>query len=144
MTPQIIFKIANLIVLPAWLLLIIFPRAKVTTTYIKSGRVSLVLSVIYFISLALHRFHEPQQGGFSSLEDVRLLFASDWALLAGWIHYLAFDLFIGSEFVDVFSGRPIVRTLVMLLTFWFGPVGYLLAKFLSRTSQAAQPLRNEV
>ena len=27
---------------------------------------------------------------------VALLFENDWLLLAGWIHYLAFDLFVGS------------------------------------------------
>ena len=35
------------------------------------------------------------EGGFSSLAAVSTLFADPWVLLAGWTHYLAFDLFIG-------------------------------------------------
>ena len=36
------------------------------------------------------------EGGFSSLQNVALLFSNPWLLLAGWIHYLAFDLLIGA------------------------------------------------
>jgi hypothetical protein len=30
------------------------------------------------------------------LSAVAMLFSNPWLLLAGWTHYLAFDLFIGS------------------------------------------------
>ena len=36
------------------------------------------------------------EGGFGSLADVATLFQKQELLLAGWIHYLAFDLFIGA------------------------------------------------
>ena len=36
------------------------------------------------------------QGGFGTLEGVAELLSNRWLLLAGWIHYLASDLFIGS------------------------------------------------
>ena len=36
------------------------------------------------------------EGGFGSLADVATLFGKPELLLAGWIHYLAFDLFIGA------------------------------------------------
>ena len=35
------------------------------------------------------------EGGFSSLAGVASLFANRWLLLAGWTHYLAFDLLVG-------------------------------------------------
>ena len=35
-------------------------------------------------------------GGFGSIAEVRALFANDSALAAGWLHYLAFDLFVGA------------------------------------------------
>lgn len=35
------------------------------------------------------------EGGYSSLDGVASLFANRWLLLAGWTHYLAFDLLVG-------------------------------------------------
>ena len=69
------------------------------------------------------------QGDFNSLAGVAQLFQNPKALLAGWIHYLAFDLFIGSwEVRD--AGRAGLHHLLvvpcLVLTFLFGPVGLLL------------------
>ena len=68
-------------------------------------------------------------GGFSSLPDVALLFTNRWMLLAGWIHYLAFDLLIGAWEVRDARQRAIPHLLVLpclFLTFMFGPAGWLL------------------
>jgi len=57
------------------------------------------------------------------------LFANRWVLLAGWIHYLCFDLFIGSWQVRDAAARGISHWLVvpcLFFTFMFGPVGLLL------------------
>ncbi len=59
----------------------------------------------------------------------RLLFSNRWVLLAGWIHYLCFDLFIGSWQVRDAAANNISHWLVipcLFLTFMFGPVGLLL------------------
>jgi len=59
-------------------------------------------------------------------------------LLAGWVHYLAFDLFVGSwEARDALSHRiPHLAVIpCLLLTFLFGPAGlllYLLLRFTLR------------
>jgi hypothetical protein len=60
---------------------------------------------------------------------VKALFASDALLLAGWIHYLAFDLFIGAWEVRTARAEGIPHLLVLpclVLTFLLGPVGLLL------------------
>jgi hypothetical protein len=86
----------------------------------------LALSISYSLSLAVGLGGE---GGFSSLPAVRQLFADDWALLAGWIHYLAFDLFIGA-WIARHTERAQLSRLILIpilpLTFLFGPVGLLL------------------
>ena len=67
-------------------------------------------------------------GGFGSLPEVSALFANQWLLLAGWIHYLAFDLFVGSWEVRDAAERNISHWLMipcLVLTFLFGPVGLL-------------------
>jgi hypothetical protein len=63
-----------------------------------------------------------------------LLFTDHWLVLAGWVHYLAFDLFIGSWQVrDARRNRvPFLLVLpCLLLTFLFGPIGLLLYLFLA-------------
>lgn len=74
-------------------------------------------------------FVEAKGGGFGSIAEVRALFASDSALTAGWLHYLAFDLFVGSWIVADGLKRRIPALLILPclpLTFLFGPLGLLL------------------
>jgi hypothetical protein len=68
-------------------------------------------------------------GGFSSLSSVALLFQNRDLLLAGWVHYLAFDLLVGSWEVRDAQRIGIRHYLVvpcLVLTFLFGPAGWLL------------------
>jgi hypothetical protein len=74
------------------------------------------------------------EGGFDSIEGVRGLFANDSALTAGWLHYLAFDLFVGTWIARDSAERAVHALLVapcLALTLMFGPAG-LLAYFLLR------------
>ena len=74
-------------------------------------------------------FGEAPDGGFGSIAEVRALFASDSALTAGWLHYLAFDLFVGSWIVADGIERRIPGLLILPclpLTLLFGPLGLLL------------------
>mgnify|MGYP003577872345 CR=1 FL=1 len=74
-------------------------------------------------------FSEAEGGGYGSISEVRALFASDSALTAGWLHYLAFDLFVGSWIVADGLKRHISVLLILPclpLTFLFGPLGLLL------------------
>jgi hypothetical protein len=67
---------------------------------------------------------------------VSVLFRSPYALLAGWIHYLAFDLFTGAWEARDAAQAGISRWLVapcLLLTFLFGPAGLALYLLLRLT-----------
>ena len=125
------FTIAGNVVLPMWLLLI-FARKWVWTQRLATFVVPLLLTWLY-VWLLLHG--KPVEGaGFRSLAQVQLLFSSPQALLAGWVHYLAFDLFTGAWAArDALKlGIPAwVVAPCLVLTFLFGPVGlslYLLVR----------------
>ena len=127
MNAETIFSIANLVALVGWLLLIFAPRWKWTQKIVASGAVSLLLSVAYLVLIVL--FFGKAEGGFGSLADVMKLFSNPYAALAGWIHYLAFDLFVGSWEVRDAGKRGISHWFVMpclVLTFLLGPIGFLL------------------
>jgi hypothetical protein len=85
----------------------------------------LALAVVYLAMLATHW---RGQGGFGSIAEVRALFDVPGALVAGWVHYLAFDLFVGSWIAERASALQLPHALlvpVLLLTFMFGPLGLL-------------------
>ncbi len=127
MKPELIFSIANTTALASWVLLVFLPRWSFTRVAILKGTIPLLLSAAYLIVVVL--FFGSAEGGFDSLENVMKLFTNPWVALAGWIHYLAFDLFVGAWEVRDAQKRGISHFLVipcLILTFLFGPVGFLL------------------
>jgi hypothetical protein len=131
-----IFSIAGSLAALQWLLLIILPQWKVTLWLIRYPLVPIMLSVVYCIYIA--GFFSIEGGGYNSLQQVRTIFANDSLLLAGWVHYLAFDLLIGFAIITSSLRRAISHWLVipcLLLTFLFGPVGFLLYQIIKNTRQ---------
>jgi len=66
---------------------------------------------------------------FGSLNSVKTLFTNENLLLAGWIHYLVFDLLIGMWILDQNKNLGINNlfiALCLIFTFMLGPIGYLL------------------
>jgi hypothetical protein len=127
MNPETVFSIANSAALAGWILLVFAPRWTWTRKIVLSGAIPLLLSVAYLILIVL--FFGSAEGGFGSLADVMRLFTNPWATLAGWIHYLAFDLFIGSWEVKDAQARGISHWFIvpcLVLTFLLGPIGFLL------------------
>ncbi|MBA3322705.1 MAG: DUF4281 domain-containing protein [Pyrinomonadaceae bacterium] len=127
MSPEQLFSLCGALVLPGWLLLIFVPRWKWTARVIAAWVLPLTLAVVYLVLVATH--FGDSEGGFGSLAEVSRLFQNPHNLLAGWIHYLAFDLFIGSWEVRDAQRIGIHHLLVvpcLILTFLLGPVGLLL------------------
>src|SRR4051812_8344291 len=93
MTPDQVFSAANATALISWLLLIALPRRESIINTVIGIVVPVMLAIVYTAIVATNFF--GARGGFSSLPDVALLFSNPWMLLAGWIHYLAFDLLVG-------------------------------------------------
>lgn len=126
MTPERLFSILNLVAMAAWLPMVFLPRARWATRVVPVV-VPFVFAVVYVVLVAGALPHSD--GGFSSLTAVRTLFESPWALLAGWVHYLAFDLFVGGWEVRDAQRRGVPHLLVvpgLVATFLFGPAGLLL------------------
>ena len=126
MTPEQLFSILNLIAMVAWLPLVFLPRVRWSATVVPMVMPVLLAAVyVVLVAVALPR----SGGGFSSLAGVRALFDNPWGLLAGWTHYLAFDLFLGGWEARDARRRGIPHLLVvpaLVLTFLLGPGGLLL------------------
>lgn len=140
-----LFSVANSGALLMWILLAIAPGVRwvprvVTTT------AAMVLAVLYVTLIASTPW--PEGGGFGSLQQVGTLFDAPRVLLAGWVHYLAFDLLVGSWEVRDAREQGIPHWLVLPClfgTFMFGPAGWLgymairTVKGMGRASSPASP-----
>jgi Domain of unknown function (DUF4281) len=127
MSADQIFSIANFASLCCWLLLILLPGKKWVSHVVAGVAVPAAFAALYSVLIAVH--FAGSEGGFSTLPEVALLFSNPWLLLAGWIHYLAFDLLVGSWEVRDARQRGIRHIFVvpcLILTFLFGPAGWLL------------------
>ena len=120
------FGLAGAAVMVGWGLLAVLPRWRGVAQVVAAVVVPSVLALAYLVLIML-AWHGAA-GGFGSLAEVRALLASPPMLLAGWLHYLAFDLFVGAWIVRRARLEAIAHVLVLpllLLTFLFGPVGFL-------------------
>ena len=137
MTPTIVFSIASVIAMPMWVLMLFFSKWKVTQFLIDFKVIPLALAFIY----AIYIFQTIQIGGmmdFGSLASIMALFTEKNALLAGWVHYLAFDLLVGMWMLDQNKELRINQLLMapcLFLTFMLGPIGFLLFMIIKTIKQ---------
>ena len=127
MSPDHIFSVVNFVALCTWLVLALFPRRR-WAIHVAAGTAVPAVFAAAYIAIVAATFGRAS-GGFSSLPEVAALFSNPWLLLAGWIHYLAFDLLVGAWEVRDAQRRNIPHLLVvpcLILTFMFGPAGWLL------------------
>jgi hypothetical protein len=129
-SPELAFSLLNLAVLPWWGLWLVAPRSARALSAASHSGIFLALAGVYTLLLAL----AVGGGGFSGSDyaSLRAALATPNGFLAGWTHYLVFDLFAGawilreSRRIDV-EPRP-----YLLLALLVGPVG--LGGFLLRRS----------
>lgn len=110
-----------------WIILIFLPFWKSREAYVLG--VAIVLLSIVYTWLILLNFDKDLISSFNTLNGVSNLFTNKQMLLAGWIHYLAFDLLAGIYVVRNAKAHSInhwITTPALALCFLFGPVGILL------------------
>ena len=144
MTPDFVFRTGNQVAIVGWLALIFAGRLRIVSAvlckYVLPGSIAAVYAILVLTHWSGH------QGGFDSVQSVHRLFGDPWLLTAGWLHYLASDLFVGAWEVRNAQRSGISRWLLvpcLVATFLFGPIGFLLFLLLravrSSTSAAKQP-----
>ena len=137
MTPNELFDVVNLLALVAWVVLVLSPRLPRWTSGVTGTVVPVILASTYTAIVAAT--WAGSEGGFSSLANVATLFSNQWILLAGWTDYLAFDLLVGNWEIRDARTRGIRYALVLpclVLTFLFGPAGWLLYGIIRSTRGA--------
>ena len=131
MKAEQVFSAANLIAIIGWIMLAVAPRWKYTGKIVLSGALPILLAIAYLILIVI--FFGQGDGDFGTLPGVMKLFTNEWTVVAAWIHYLAFDLFVGIWEVKDSQKRGISHWFVvpcLFLTLMLGPIGLLLYSIL--------------
>lgn len=111
-----LFRALTLFMLLPWALLLVLPRWQGTQLLVHSVAMPVALGLLYTYFFATGAFFGgslPEGAGFGSLDGVMVFFTSPEAVLAGWIHYLVFDLFIGAWIVRDAGARGVPHLAVV-------------------------------
>jgi hypothetical protein len=133
MTADQIFSIANPLAVLCWILLAALPDRPWVTKGVAGTAIPALFAAAY-IAIVIAVFPRAD-GSFSTLAGVAQLFANPWLLLAGWLHYLAFDLLIGTWEARDSIERGVPRWALvpcLILTLMFGPAGWLTYRVVTR------------
>ncbi len=136
-----IFSFCSGLAMLGWLGLALAPRLEFTRDTMPSLIIPVILGVTYAYLMFSFSGSASEDGGFGSLAEVKALFGVDALLLAGWIHYLAFDLFVGAWIVRDAQKEWISHWLVLpclFFTLMAGPFGLLLYLVLRAANNARQ------
>ena len=142
--PAMAFSLGGLLAMAGWLGLVVALFAAGARRIARPAAQMIVpalLAVAYVLLILQGQSAFAAGGGFGSIGEVRVLFANDSALAAGWLHYLAFDLFVGAWISRDGIARGVPALLILpclVLTFLFGPSGLLLDLALRLTVRAPQ------
>jgi hypothetical protein len=126
MTAEQLFAVANMIAAVCWIALAVLPHHRRVTGIVTGAAIPALFGVAYTVIVVA--VFPRAEGSFATLAGVAQLFANPWLLLAGWMHYLAFDLLIGTWEARDSVERGVPRWLLvpcLFLTFMFGPLGWL-------------------
>jgi len=126
-----LFLAANAVALWGWIALLASPLIPVWSDRIAGVVIPLLLCAAYTVLAALYMSSAlaGESAGYFTLDAVMALFQSKEVVLVGWLHVLAFDLFIGAWIVRTARAEDIGFGWVigcLIPTFLFGPAGLLL------------------
>ena len=139
-----VFSLAGLMAMAGWLALVLAPLrprfAQAVATFVVPAMIGLAYAGL------IARYWGEAPGGFGSLDEVSALFGHRGVLLAGWLHYLAFDLFVGAWEVREAQRVGLPHWLILpalALTFLFGPIGLLVFLAFRAARLRYAPLRTQ-
>lgn len=129
---DLIFRFASLVAFAGWAVVFAFPLVpEPARTWSLGGALAVICAAYVYLLFLGGRFDvagERPRGSFLTLRGVLSLFRAPRVVLVGWIHFLAFDLFVGAS-IALDAERTSISHLwvlpILFLTLMFGPSGML-------------------
>jgi hypothetical protein len=124
-----IFSLSSLTSIPFWLLMIFAPRWTWTRRIIGSPFVILPAAILYIVLVFPNIASSFPTLANPKLETIQTLLGSSAGATITWVHFLAFDLFVGRwAYLDSLERNlhPLVMGPILFLILMFGPLGFAL------------------
>jgi Domain of unknown function (DUF4281) len=122
-----VFQLCNAIALIAWIILIALPSWNRSDLFL-TGVIVTLFGIIYsYLIFSAFSFDDMQK--FGSIAGLQELFQNKTMVLAGWVHYLAFDLMTGifiRKNARLHNINYSFTVPCLIFTFMLGPAGLLL------------------
>ncbi len=136
LTYEKIYYMANIGVIPCWLLLIFLPNHVITKFFVKSVIIPALLSTAYI--LVVYQIYITENifeifNLYLGIEELYALYSNEAFLLIFWLHFLSISLFVGNWIVSdskVFMISKLFVIISLILTYFTGPVGLIFYWFI--------------
>jgi hypothetical protein len=116
------FQLLNLAVLPWWGVWLVAPRSGLALRAASHGAVFVGLATLYTVLLGATIAAGGSDGGLD-FDGLRAVLAEPVGFLAGWTHYLCFDLFVGAWIVREARRLDVEPRAYLFFTLMAGPIG---------------------
>ncbi len=129
LTYENIYYIANIGVIPCWLLLIVSPNHIITKFFVKSIIIPILLSTAYiFIARQIYITENIFEilNLYLGLNELYAIFSNEAFLLIFWLHFLSISLFVGNWIVNdsrIYLVPKFLVILSLIITYFTGPIG---------------------
>jgi len=129
LTYENIYYIANIGVVPCWLLLIFLPGHVITKFFVKSVIIPILLSTAYiFVAYQIYIAENIYEVFtlYLGLDELYALYSNEAFLLIFWLHFLSISLFVGNWIVDdarIYAVSKFFVILALIITYFAGPIG---------------------
>lgn len=126
---EIIFSLSSLLVMPFWFLMVFLPGWKWTKRIVASPWISVFAAALYVVLVLpgivqiLPAVMNPR------LDTVSSLLGTPMGATIAWVHFLAFDLFVGRwVYLDSREKQlsPFLMSPILFFVLMLGPLGFLL------------------
>jgi Domain of unknown function (DUF4281) len=126
---ETIFSLSSLTSIPFWLLMMLAPRWTWTRKIVGSPFVILPAAILYIMLVFPNIISSVPTLTNPTLETIQTLLGSSAGATITWVHFLAFDLFVGRwAYLDSLKRNihPLVMAPILFLILMFGPLGFAL------------------
>lgn len=133
---ELLFRLTNAVALAGWVALALLPRREGVLAGVLLAGVGLLCAAyaVMFVSLVggladpVRDAAGPPPAFEYTVDGLKAVFAAKGAIVLGWTHYLAFDLFVGLWIARDADARRVGRLVqipFLFATFMAGPIGLL-------------------
>jgi hypothetical protein len=137
-----VFSLSSLLVMPIWFLMIFLPRWKYTKIIITSPYIIVPAALLYAILIIPNIGNTFAQLANPNLEGISKLLGSSSGATVAWVHFLAFDLFVGRYAYLESQKRnlnPVLMGFVLFSILMYGPLGMLIFLGISAFNARVEP-----